>query len=114
VSGQQSAEAIVAESVHEALSGEGPNSGDPGGAVTLLLPVANPTGGAEWGRVVTQPAWEVDLMARILAPEKVRRAWKRVKANQGAPGVDGIPVEEFPAFARRHWPEIRAAWEQDT
>lgn len=48
-------------------------------------------------------------MERILAPENLRLAWKRVKANKGAPGIDGMTVEAFPAFAREHWPRIRAA-----
>ena len=32
-----------------------------------------------------------------------------MKANKGAPGIDGMTVEAFPAFARVHWPRIAAA-----
>lgn len=49
------------------------------------------------------------MMERILAPENLATAWKRVKANKGAPGIDGMTVEAFPAFCREHWPRIRAA-----
>jgi RNA-directed DNA polymerase len=48
-------------------------------------------------------------MERILDRANLQRAWKRVKANKGAPGIDGMSVEEFPAFARKHWPSIRQA-----
>ena len=50
---------------------------------------ANPIGGAEVRRVGTQPALQDDLMGRIVDPANMRRAWRRVKANQGAPGVMG-------------------------
>lgn len=49
------------------------------------------------------------MMERILAPENLTQAWKRVKANKGAPGIDGMTVEAFPAFCRTHWPKIRVA-----
>lgn len=47
------------------------------------------------------------MMERILAPENLAAAWQRVKANQGAPGIDGMTIEAFPAFCREHWPRIR-------
>jgi RNA-directed DNA polymerase len=47
------------------------------------------------------------LLERILSKENVARAWKRVKANHGAPGVDGITIEQFPDHTRSFWAEIR-------
>ncbi len=41
-------------------------------------------------------------------------AWKRVKANKGAAGMDNMSVGAFPGFARHHWERIRSALEQGT
>ena len=70
-------------------------------------PATNPPGGVGVRRVPMQPALHDDLMARVMAPANLRRAWKR--ANRGAPGVDGMTVDDYPAFAREHWPDIRRA-----
>ena len=48
-------------------------------------------------------------MERVVATENVRQAWKRVKANKGAPGVDGLSVVDFPEVTRERWPAIRQA-----
>ena len=51
-------------------------------------------------RPVMDPALSEDLMERVLTPENLRKAWHQVKTNHGAPGVDGMTIEDFPAFAR--------------
>jgi len=72
-------------------------------------PSLNPTGGDALRRGATQPALHDDLMARVVDRANLQRAWKRVKANRGAPGSDGMPIEDFAAFARSHWAAIREA-----
>lgn len=67
----------------------------------------NPNGGDGLRRGAIQPALHETLMARVLDRANMQRAWKRVKANRGAPGIDGMRIEDFPAFARSHWPGIR-------
>lgn len=42
----------------------------------------------------------------ILDLENLREAYAKVKANGGAPGVDGIRVEQLAAHIRTHWPSI--------
>jgi len=37
------------------------------------------------------------------------RAWKRVKANKGAAGIDEMTVEQFPEFIRHHWEDMRSS-----
>jgi RNA-directed DNA polymerase len=65
-------------------------------------------------RTVMDPALSEDLLERVVASENLRKAWRQVKANQGAPGVDGMTIEEFPAFAREHWVSIRQAVRDET
>ena len=47
-----------------------------------------------------------DLLERILDRDNLNRACKRVKANKGAPGIDGMTVEEAPGWLREHKEEL--------
>ena len=49
----------------------------------------------------------LDLMERIVDDGNMERAWKKVKANRGAPGPDGITLDEFFETFRIQWPEVR-------
>jgi len=57
---------------------------------------------------------QVNLLEQILSRENMLSAWKRVKANKGAAGMDGMSIEAFPEFARHHWERIRSALERGT
>ena len=50
-----------------------------------------------------------DLLEAVLSRENMQRAWDRVRANKGAPGIDGMTVDEFLEFARPHWEGILQA-----
>jgi len=58
-------------------------------------------------RVMESPDPNDHLLERILSRENMLKAWKRVKANKGAPGIDNMSVEDFPEYARNKWDSIR-------
>jgi retron-type reverse transcriptase len=47
------------------------------------------------------------LLERALGRENLQRAWKRVKANKGAAGVDGLDIEQTAHYLKTAWPAIR-------
>lgn len=47
------------------------------------------------------------LMEEVLRRENLRKALRRVQSNKGAPGVDGMGVEELPDYLRKEWHAIR-------
>ena len=49
----------------------------------------------------------VTLMEQIVDERNMRQAWRNVKANKGAPGPDGITLEEFEKNFRHQWPTVR-------
>jgi RNA-directed DNA polymerase len=55
-----------------------------------------------------------ELWGRIWENQNVIQALKRVERNGGAPGIDGMTVEELRPYLREHWLELRAALDQQT
>ena len=49
-----------------------------------------------------------DLMERVCEKENLRRAYKRVRTNQGAPGIDGMTVAELYEWSKEHIEELIA------
>lgn len=47
------------------------------------------------------------MWEQIFSRDNLMAALKRVQSNGGAPGVDGMTVEELPDHLRVHWPSIR-------
>ena len=54
---------------------------------------------------VTQEA--PSLLEAALANANVAQAWRRVKANKGNAGVDGLSIAATSAHLKTHWPQIR-------
>ena len=47
------------------------------------------------------------LLGSALTRQNLRQAWKRVKANQGAAGVDGLDINQTARHLATAWPTIR-------
>ena len=53
------------------------------------------------------PAIGERLMEEVCERENCKQALRRVKANKGSPGIDGITVEKLSGHLKEHWPAIR-------
>jgi RNA-directed DNA polymerase len=56
-----------------------------------------------------QTAGAGTLLEAALTRENLQAAWKRVKANKGAAGVDGLDIEQTHRLLQTTWPQIRQA-----
>ena len=54
------------------------------------------------------------LWEQVWEREYLFTALKRVEQNRGAPGIDGMTVEELRPYLREHWLEIRDKLDQQT
>ncbi len=54
-----------------------------------------------------RPAVTSSLMEAVCERENLKKALRRVKANKGSPGVDGMTVEQLSDYLRAHWPQHR-------
>jgi RNA-directed DNA polymerase len=50
-----------------------------------------------------------DLMRQVVSDDNVIRAFRKVKANGGAPGIDGMTVKELGPWLKAHWRDLRTA-----
>jgi RNA-directed DNA polymerase len=76
--------------------GEAPIAGDPGAEPVVAM--AEPE----------SPAATMHLMEKVCERENLERAWQRVRGNKGAPGVDGMTIDDAKSYLREHWPDIRS------
>ena len=75
------------------------------GEAPKVIPAGTESSTAKRGTenpAITEP-WREEVCER----ENCKRALKRVKANKGSPGVDGMTVHELAGFLQQHWPAIR-------
>ena len=55
-----------------------------------------------------RPAVAGPLMEAIVERENLKKALAQVKRNKGAPGIDGMTVEDLGPYLKEHWLTIRA------
>jgi RNA-directed DNA polymerase len=65
----------------------------------MLSALGNGVKGGKW----------FSLMDKVFAPKTLAAAWKKVRANKGAAGVDGQSIERFAAKAEDYLAELSAA-----
>jgi RNA-directed DNA polymerase len=78
-------------------------------------PTANVSGEAAGVAVGDETKWvSSDLMnsgtallEAALTRENMAKAWKRVKANKGSAGVDGMTIQAAVEYLKSHWPSIK-------
>jgi group II intron reverse transcriptase/maturase len=66
-------------------------------------------GTQSWAALSETRTLAQSLMEAVVEPRNMRLALKRVKANKGSGGVDGMSVNELPAYLVEHWLRIRAS-----
>lgn len=49
----------------------------------------------------------INLINKVIADDNLWRAYKKVKANKGAPGVDGITVYELESHMRKYYQALK-------
>ena len=48
-----------------------------------------------------------NLLEQVFSRENMVTAWKRVKANKGSAGVDGLSIDQTAEVLKTQWPGIR-------
>ena len=48
-----------------------------------------------------------EMLEKILSDENIKTAYKRVYANKGAGGVDGVTVGELEEYLKENWNSIK-------
>jgi RNA-directed DNA polymerase len=70
----------------------------------------DPAGEASNVTAGTEPDYPEDegWLDAVVERENMIRALKRVQGNKGAPGIDGMTVEELEPYLKAHWARIKA------
>jgi RNA-directed DNA polymerase len=72
-----------------------------------VKPHANPASDETRGSRCDTEGTGSALLNAVLTRENLQRAWRRVKANKGSAGVDGLDIEQTGQYLKTAWPDIR-------
>lgn len=75
--------------------------------MTHSISTKNPSGGVGDRRSAIKPSLDTTLMQQVVERGNMRRAWRQVKANRGAPGIDGQTIAEAHDWLRTNWTTLR-------
>jgi RNA-directed DNA polymerase len=78
----------------------------------VKLPLADQR--AEQSPARDEETANAELWERVWGRQNLFTALERVERNGGAPGIDGMQVEELRLYLREHWLEIREALDQQS
>jgi RNA-directed DNA polymerase len=56
---------------------------------------------------IESPAQTNQWMEEVCERENLKEAWRRVKANKGSAGIDGMTVDQLDDYLKQHWSVIR-------
>ena len=78
------------------------------------LNARTPSGGDVIQRTTKKPTLGIDLLEQVLNPGNLQAAWKQVRANKGAAGIDGMTIDEFPDWVKSgNWKRVVKELETD-
>jgi RNA-directed DNA polymerase len=89
-----------------------PDRGTAGQGRGVKLPKADQR--AEPSPALNEGKANAELWDRVWERQNLFAALARVERNGGAPGIDGMTVDELRPYLKAHWLEIRAALDQQT
>lgn len=52
------------------------------------------------------------LFEKVFSPANLPLAWDHVKQNKGAAGIDGCTLDDYPAWAKAHWQNVKRGLER--
>jgi RNA-directed DNA polymerase len=70
--------------------------------------VINDRGGKFGKACLERPAVAGPSMEAVVERGNLKTALAQVKRNKGAAGLDGMSVDDLPAYLKQYWPTIRA------